>query len=138
MQATYKSKASLSTNQNRSQPRQAIVSRNMNPIQNRTSDATGAMRSTIQSRYAATYGLLPPISVVLKGIRSSIISTIRMLVMKLTSDPEKHVISGVIPLSLSDHYMPYTIIRTSTVISTATNSFRNDKTFVPTVFKYLY
>ena len=73
MQATYKSKASLSTNQNISQPRQAIVSRNMNPIQNRTSDDTSAMRSTIKS------GLLLVINAVLKGV----ISTVRMLAMKL-------------------------------------------------------
>jgi len=42
-----------------------------------------AMRSTIQSGHAATNGLLLVISVVLKGTSPSMISTIRMLTMKL-------------------------------------------------------
>ena len=55
----------------------------------------------------------------------------------LTSDPEEHVMTGVIPLSLSDPYMPNTIIRNSTVNSTATNTitFRNYKKIVRAAFK---
>jgi len=64
-------------------------------------------------------------------------TTSRLIDIIFTSDPEKHVMTGVVLLSLSDHHMPYTIIRNSTVTSIATNTitFRNYKTFVHAALK---
>ena len=65
------------------------------------------------------------------------LTTSTLIDVIFTNDPDRHVVTGVIPLSLSDHYMPFTVINCHKYCTNVHNtiSFRDFKRFDEVSFK---
>ena len=70
-------------------------------------------------------------------LTTSTCTRIGLIDVIFTNDPDRHVVTGVIPLSLSDHYMPFTVINYHKPCTNVHNtiSFRDFKRFDEVSFK---